>query len=67
MDFTIINKESYMNGAKQAIDQLLSTNQYDTAFNLLVMTLYRLGKEESHEMIKYYNNYILNKYTTSKL
>jgi hypothetical protein len=60
------NKEdniSYIKNQKTQIDKMLDDFNYRPAFTLLVQTLSRLDEPDIKDFIKYYYDFIFNKYT----
>ena len=60
MDTQEENNIIYINQSKQNINNYLSTNNYRSAFGLLILVLQRLDERQKNEFIDYYSNIYLN-------
>ena len=65
MDTQEENNIIYINQSKQNINNYLSTNNYRSAFGLLILVLERLDETQKNEFIDYYSNIYLNDYSVS--
>jgi len=54
--------EKYVSYSKKNINEYIEKNDYKSAFQILVMVLNRVDEEQKSAIIKYYDDFMFEKY-----